>query len=114
MSRIERIFLDVKGTVSEKFPNFSEIELNIGCPIANKDHRKSSRQYMHVFCTDGCVCCANAASKLPEKNLYGLFFHEFGHLIAGPKGDECAADMAILKNFGIVINYCGKKELQEV
>jgi len=51
---------------------------------------------------------------LPEKNLYGLFFHEFGHLIAGPKGDECAADMAILKNFGIVINYCGKKELQEV
>lgn len=67
---------------------------------------------MHVFHVPGCICCARASEKLPLKNLYGIFFHEFGHLIC--PGDEFDADNAILDNFGLLIVYRGKKELQEI
>jgi len=69
---------------------------------------------MHVFHHPGCICVASAAVDLPLKNLRGLFYHEFGHLIVGKSGTEFDADMVIWEYLGIPIRYAGKKELQEV
>lgn len=112
MKKLNRIFREVRNVVSIRFPHLADTSLVVGCSLAEKEHRESPRQYMHVHHYPGAVCCATAAERLPIKNLRGLFLHEFGHLIS--PGDECDADLAILDHFDVEIRYKGKKELQEI
>jgi len=58
---------------------------------------------MHVNHYKDCICVHPDAEKLPTRYLWGLFLHEFGHLLAGPGEGE--ANMAILQAFGIRILY---------
>jgi bacillopeptidase F (M6 metalloprotease family) len=58
---------------------------------------------MHVGHYPGVVCCAAATKRLPLENIWGLFLHEFGHVIGGPT--EFDADWAIWSKFGIPILY---------
>lgn len=111
-SKVQKAFRDVRRFVAGRFPSLSRIRLFYGCPLTEYDHRMSTRQYMHVFHVPGMVCCSKAADKLPPKYLYGIFLHEFGHLIM--PGSELDADEAILNNFNLVIQYTGHKELQEI
>ena len=113
MKKLQRAFLEVRSLILTKFPEMAGIGVYVGCPVVEEQHRRSSRQYMHVNHVSNMICCARAAYKLPIKNIRGLFLHEYGHLIA-PTWEECDADLSILQNFGIEIRYKGKKELQEV
>jgi len=66
---------------------------------------------MHVQHFDGVVCTAKAAKNLSTETLWGLFLHEFGHIIGGPT--EFDADWSIWQNFGIPIMY-GDDDVQFV
>lgn len=52
------------------------------CSEADEEHRKSSRQYMHVGTHTNCnvICYASAAEDLEIGYKIGLIAHEFGHL----------------------------------
>jgi hypothetical protein len=76
------------------------------CVMADREHRKSWRQFMHVGHVHGTltICYAKAADKLPWENIMGLLAHEIGHLAADEPGEKLADETA--KNlFGWKILY---------
>lgn len=111
MQRTIKAFLIIRDFVGSKFPR----ALNIGlcrCNDAERDHKCSSRQYAHALHYKNLICVCHNIEELPKKNLFGIFLHEFGHMIGSP--DEDKADDFIEDNFGLFIAYKGRKELQEV
>jgi len=100
---IHECFEVVKQAASQFDPTVAGYSLLIGCPMAEKEHRRASRQYMHVNHYEGAVCCARAAERLRRNSLLGLFLHEFGHVLGGPK--QWQADTAAFELFGFPIRY---------
>jgi len=92
------------------------------CEAAEDDNAESERQFMHCGHEADTICYAEAFKDLPLRNLYGLLFHEFGHLITitrrqvtehtEPDEAEMLADVAILDSFGLEIAYEGDELLQ--
>jgi len=101
--RITRSFRIVNRFVGHRFPEFYEVGLYIGCPMAEEQHRADPRGYMHTHCRPETICSSWAAGELSMANLLGLFLHEFGHLIGG--NEQADADIAILESFGLPILY---------
>lgn len=108
-------FKRVRNLVLMVYPELHHVEWKF-CAQADDEHEESDRQYMHTLHKEGVICVAHAASDLLAPNVYGLFLHEFGHLIAdlenlpGHVGDdeilaEDEADDVIYRNFGILIEY---------
>lgn len=83
------------------------------CPIADKDHKISKRNYAHVFHHKNTICVAEEFKILPIEYWSGILAHEIGHLLTGMKGCnkfediecEIAADKAFTKKSGIKILY---------
>ena len=75
------------------------------CPIANAEHKKSLRQYAHVFHYDGVICVARAWYSLPSVWRFGVLMHEIGHLLIGPRGSESQATEFASHSSGIRIKY---------
>jgi hypothetical protein len=75
------------------------------CTSADREHAASCRQYAHVFHRRGVICIARAFHRLPETNRLALLLHECGHLLAGPRGGEDAANNAITRHTGIPVYY---------
>src|SRR5271165_5790190 len=75
------------------------------CPQANQEHQSSERQYAHVFHKDGQICVAQAFWGLPERLRLAILLHEAGHILAGPRGGELAANRAVERESGIPIEY---------
>jgi hypothetical protein len=96
-------FSIVRSAAGRIDPQAGRFELGLGCPVAEKEHRQADRQYMHVGCQPGVVCCARAAGSLSRSNLLGLFLHEFGHVLGGPQ--QWQADVAAYEIFGVPIRY---------
>ena len=84
------------------------------CKDVQEEHRKSKRQYAHVFHIPGQVCLADEFEQLPEKNRLGILMHELGHIIAGPSKGELAANRAAENAFGILIKYGRSKHGQDL
>jgi hypothetical protein len=112
MQKTIKAFYLMKALVAEKFPQADKIKLFFGCPDTEYDHKCSSRQYAHALHLKNIICVCQAFEKLPTKNKFGIFLHEFGHILGSP--DEDKADDFIEKHFKIYIAYTGRKELQEV
>jgi hypothetical protein len=79
------------------------------CPIADRDHKKSLRQYAHTFHKIGFVCVSKEIWPLPELHLYGILAHEIGHLLAGQDASEEDADAAVEIELGLTIRYADGK-----
>lgn len=81
------------------------------CRLADKDHKRSKRQYAHTYHYPWTICFAKAAKNLKPREFAAIFAHEIGHLLAGP-GDglphaavERAANRAANEYFGTKIRY---------
>jgi len=72
-----------------------------------------SRYFAHTGHFGNTVCVSKDFSRLPVKNRIGILIHEIGHILSGVT-DEPSADLYILDNFGIQIQYKGAKELQYI
>lgn len=77
----------------------------VHCPLADREHEQSRRQYAHVFHRQGVVCVADAFADLPHEHQLGIALHEVGHLIAGRHASERAATRAIEDASGIPVDY---------
>lgn len=83
------------------------------CPVADKDHKISKRNYAHVFHYKNTICVAHDYIHLPMNYWSGILAHEIGHLLTGEKGCnklediECeeSADNAFKKKSDIIIKY---------
>ena len=75
------------------------------CPAADEEHRKSKRQYAHVFHRPQVICVARAFEGLPNRLQIAILLHEAGHLLAGPRGGEDAANQAAKRYSGVTISY---------
>ena len=85
------------------------------CAVANREHRKSWRQFMHVGHKPGIICCADDAYNLPRANQIGLLVHELGHLLLMPaEHDEPAANKAGEKATSLSVWYDGPFHLEKV
>jgi len=84
------------------------------CSKADKEHRASKRQYAHVFHRDGIICVSRAFWKLPERLRLAILLHEAGHVLAGPRGGELAANRAAERYSGIPIEYRSCKHGEEL
>lgn len=90
------------------------------CPMCDKDHVESDRQYCHVGHRPHTVCFAGAISKLPLSYQLGLAVHELGHMILqGPNMDgpkrrytEGDANDAGGRAVGIKVHFKGPKTLE--
>lgn len=61
------------------------------CPQADREHRESDRQYMHVGHLSNAVCFAKATHALEPEYKLGLLVHEMGHLgMCGWQHEGCA------------------------
>lgn len=75
------------------------------CPLADQEHRASPRQYAHAFHRKGVICIAHATKELPRPYLEAIILHEVGHLLAGPRAGEDAANRAARAYSGVTIYY---------
>jgi hypothetical protein len=75
------------------------------CREADTEHERSFRQYAHTFHYPNTVCFAEAFCSLSERWQLAILLHELGHLLAGYKGSEAAANAAIEKATGVHIHY---------
>ena len=112
MNKVRKVFNEIKKIVCENDNIYDYETLCLRhCKLADKDHKKSKRQYMHVFCSNyynDPICYAEAVNNLPLKHIRGLIWHEIGHIIADDemlKSTEKQADRMIKKYFGIEIKY---------
>lgn len=76
------------------------------CRDADSTHAESLRAYAHTFCRPSpTICVASAFFDLDPGHRDGILAHEIGHLLAGPKGNEEAADRAFEEATGVRIRY---------
>ncbi len=75
------------------------------CDSADKEHKKSKRQYAHTYHYENCICLSRFSNELTDCQYYAILAHEIGHLIAGYEGSESDANAAANKYFGIKILY---------
>jgi len=77
----------------------------VHCPLADREHAASLRQYAHVFHRTNVICIASAFAGLPETHQLGIALHEVGHVLAGERASERAATRAVERESGIRIEY---------
>lgn len=76
------------------------------CREADSTHRESLRAYAHTFHRPSpMICVSSAFFGLPVGHACGVLAHEIGHLLAGPKAGEEAADRAFEEATGVRIQY---------
>src|SRR5271157_5521159 len=74
------------------------------CPLAEKEHKKSHRQYAHTLHFDNTICISKELLELPFGYVCGLILHEFGHLnLQDIQHEELDADLAGGSLAGVVI-----------
>lgn len=115
----EKICKDIYQTVVRKYPKLKNTFFSY-CTRAQMEHKKDARAFAHTFHhykytpkeTAFVICYAHEIKKLPVKNIRGIMWHEFGHIIdyIRHKGisepySESVADLEILRNFGVLIKY---------
>lgn len=77
------------------------------CPLADREHTISRRQYAHTYHRANTICVARAYSRLPMEFKLGILFHELGHLLGAV--DELEADRLAEKAFGVRIERVDSK-----
>ena len=85
----------------------------------DREHEREPRHYAQAVTAKNVILWSRAIEDLDDDHLAGICLHEFGHILnpldGGTQGDqEMAADTAVLKQFGVPIQYKGPKELQWV
>jgi hypothetical protein len=75
------------------------------CKEVEVEHAKSQRQYAHTFHRKNVICVCSAIKTLPDTWALAILLHEMGHLLAGPRGSERAANDAAYRASGIRIRY---------
>lgn len=80
------------------------------CPLAERDHRKSKRQYAHTCHRDGVICICVAFHDLPDTIKYGILLHELGHLIDPDEDDERKVDRIAEAAFGVKLKRVDHRE----
>ena len=75
------------------------------CSQANQEHEESKRQYAHVFHKQGVICVAREFFDLPETHQLGILLHEAGHIWAGERAGEDAANRAAKRHSGVTVWY---------
>jgi hypothetical protein len=83
------------------------------CPIVNREHRLSQRQYAHTGHRSNIICIADAIDSLPNNFYYGILLHELGHSCDVGYGEE-AANEAIYEMWGIRIYYVDSEYGKEI
>jgi len=88
------------------------------CNQCEDAHRTDRRLYSHALHIPGAICWCQAAMDLEPNSLTGICLHEYGHLLAGNREDEvaaeAAADVLLLERFEIKMQYRGRHLLQWV
>ena len=84
------------------------------CHVAEKEHKKSFRQFAHTGHYPRVICVCEDMFKLPNNYIAGLIVHECGHIILFSEGkkqhSEIMANVRAEKHFNVTIKYkdCGK------
>lgn len=113
--RLYGAFSRVKAYVMHKSGGHraAHVALRI-CPDIRKGLSGAARRraFMHTGHAKNYICTNIDASKLPDGHLFGILFHEFGHIFAG--AGEGKADQWAFERFGIPILYKGAWKLEWV
>jgi hypothetical protein len=76
------------------------------CRRADREHKRSNRQYAHVGHVHGVVCIAKALWRIPARYQRGVLFHELGHMALAPAAHtEAAADREAERRYGVRIQH---------
>lgn len=128
MDRLSSRFGAVLHKAIRTFPWLSRVRMAY-CPQADREHRKSWRQFSHACHQKNVVCWARAAGKeLTDTEIYGIAAHELGHIVgeeigapahrrafhqgAGDEATEREANLlALVMGFRVVYN---KRSIEEV
>ncbi len=113
--RLYRAFARVKAYIMRR-PGGRSIA-NISLRVCLEIRRglrgvKRARAYMHTGHVKRHICTTADAAKLSDGFLFGILFHEFGHVFVGV--GEGKADQWVFEKLGIVIHYKSQKKLEWV
>lgn len=84
------------------------------CSQADTEHKNSQRQYAHTFHRQGVICVSKAFWQLPERTRIAILLHEAGHILAGQRAGEVAANNAAERYSGVAIEYRDSPHGQEL
>lgn len=73
------------------------------CGLAERDHKKSKRQYAHVGHVVGVICVCEAFYELPLEYADAILLHELAHLVYPDEEDEAEVDVAAAELFEIPV-----------
>ncbi len=110
------MFGSIARKVSKKFLKLKNMELHIGCDLAENDHAEEWRHLAHVGHLKNKICTVWDFLKIPSKYQEAIIWHEYGHVIDGKavlnnppkhisKYVEKKANNLIQKHFGLNIMY---------
>jgi hypothetical protein len=100
-----------------RVPGFEPASLVWGDPEAERAHREVAFRHFAYTVQNGdiAVYVSRDIGQLPDRFLYGIMAHEFGHLLAGHEWNnwtEAGADEAAYEYLDLVINYGSDLDLQ--
>ena len=52
------------------------------CIECDREHKRRWRQFCHTMHKEGIICCARDIEDLEPRNIRGLMWHEFGHILS--------------------------------
>lgn len=129
--RVRTAFEAVKARACARLPWLHGVRLRVPCPMADREHRKRWRQFMHSGHVDrqrrARVCVAAAAEdELTHRELLGMIAHEMGHIIGEalgypahtrnprtPKAVQAEADWIARHVLGLPVRY-NKRTIEEL
>lgn len=82
---LDEVFEHLRARAADRFPTLGKIRL-ARCVLADAEHAKSHRQYMHWNHRPNAICYAGATSLLELPWQVGLLAHELGHAMATNSG----------------------------
>ena len=111
--RLQQVFARAKAFVLRRGGGYKAVDVSLrACPEIRRGLRSAARQraYMHTGHIKQYICTHPDAAKLSDGFLFGVLFHEFGHVFTG--AGEAKADQWVFEKLGLPLRYKGAKKLE--
>jgi len=116
--------MKLRNFVVNKCADLADVKID-SCQVIERkrlkqNKKKFQRYYAHTYHKPKIICISKDLFKLPINKVFAILLHEYGHVACGhssrekEEAGEINANLWVLTNLGIKIDYVGDLQLQTI